>query len=129
MSYLAKHYVNIAGRMYTPGEIVDREIAQSKLQRLIRLGAVTPCPGAAVNAKEENNVPDNNPADKPATVETNAEDSAEETEGEEREEAEVEADEYEETDAPEIDVMDGIVSAAETDEPAPKKTTKGRKRA
>lgn len=129
MSYLAKHYVNIAGQMYTPGEIIDREIAQSKLQRLIRLGAVAPCPGAAVNAKKENNAPDNDPADKPATEETNAEDSAEETEAEEREEAEAEADEYEEADAPEIDVMDGIVAAAETEEPAPKKTTKGRKKA
>lgn len=134
MSYIAKHYVNIAGQMYTPGEIIDREIAESKLQRLIRLGAVTPCPGAIVtesatdnataadgdDEKQEVHVRGNAPADEGMTTE----DEAEETETEE----------YEEADAPEIDVMDGIVSTPTAEEAAeeapPKKTTnRGRKKA
>ena len=136
MSYTAKHYVNIGGRMYTPGEIIDVAIPESKLPRLLRLGAVAPRPVAIMpeiitggkdaaggdEGKREDNVPDNAPAD----MDTTTEDDAEETE----------AEEYEETEAPEIDVMDGIVSAAEepaeepTEEAPPKKTTsKGRKKA
>lgn len=40
MSYTAKHFVKIAGRMYTPGEIIDNPIQGDKLQRLLRLNAV-----------------------------------------------------------------------------------------
>ena len=32
MSYTAKHFVKIAGRMYTPGEIIDNPIPDDKLQ-------------------------------------------------------------------------------------------------
>lgn len=46
MSYTAKHYVNIGGQMYTPGEIIDVAIPESKLPRLLKLGAVVPCPVA-----------------------------------------------------------------------------------
>lgn len=41
MDYLARHFVKIAGRVYTPGEIIDRPIPQEKLSRLLRIGAVT----------------------------------------------------------------------------------------
>ncbi len=30
MSYTAKHFVKIAGRMYTPGEIIDNPIPDDK---------------------------------------------------------------------------------------------------
>ena len=40
MSYTAKHFVKIAWRMYTPGEIIDNPIPDDKLQRLLRLNAV-----------------------------------------------------------------------------------------
>ena len=133
MSYTAKHYVNIGGQMYTPGEIIDVAIPESKLPRPPRLGAVVPCPAVIIpkiapggegaaggdNEKPEVNPPD----DAPANEDTDAEDDAEETE----------AEEYEEAEAPEIDVMDGIVStpAAGKSEQAeqPRKTSKGRKKA
>ena len=131
MSYTAKHYVNIGGQMYTPGEIIDVAIPESKLPRLLRLGAVVPCSVAIMpeittggedaadgdNEKPEVNLPDDAPANE------DAEDDTEETK----------AEEYEEAEAPEIDVMDGIVStpAAEENEQAeqPRKTSKGRKKA
>lgn len=41
MDYLARHFVKIAGRVYTPGEIIDIPIPHEKLSRLLRIGAVT----------------------------------------------------------------------------------------
>ena len=133
MSYTAKHYVNIGGQMYTPGEIIDVAIPESKLPRLLRLGAVVPCSvaimpeittGGEGAADGDNEKPEvNHPGDAPADEDAATEDDAEGTE----------AEEYEEAEAPEIDVMDGIVStpAAEENEQAeqPRKTSKGRKKA
>lgn len=112
MSYTAKHYVKIAGRKYTPGEIIDIQIPEEKLKRLLRLKAIAPASSA-----------DLDPADDTAGGDPKEpQDEEEPTEEEADEEAE----------APEIDVMDGIVSAAEepAEEAPPKKTTsKGRKKA
>ena len=40
MIYIAKHFVKIAGRKYTPGEIITSAIPDDKLQRLLRLNAI-----------------------------------------------------------------------------------------
>ena len=42
MKYVAKHYVKIAGRTYTPGEIFDGKLVPDKegLERLSSLGLV-----------------------------------------------------------------------------------------
>ena len=138
MSYTAKHYVKIAGRKYTPGEIIDIPIPEEKLKRLLRLKAIVPIPSAALDPADDTagsdehggkeDVRDNyasqldNLGYDPSGDSNELQDEEEPTEEEADEEAE----------APEIDVMDGIVSAA--DEPAeeapPKKTTsKGRKKA
>ena len=40
MIYIAKHFVKIAGRKYTRGEIITSAIPDDKLQRLLRLNAI-----------------------------------------------------------------------------------------
>lgn len=138
MSYTAKHYVKIAGRKYTPGEIIDIPIPEEKLKRLLRLKAIAPIPSAALDPADDTaggdeddgkeDVRDNyasqldNLGYDPSGDPKEAKDEEEPTEEEADEEAE----------APEIDVMDGIVSATEepAEEAPPKKTTsKGRKKA
>lgn len=134
MSYTAKHYVKIAGRKYTPGEIIDIPIPEEKLKRLLRLKAIAPISSAVLDPANDTaggdeddgkeDVRDNyasqldNLGYDPSGDPKEPQDEEEPTEEEADEEAE----------APEIDVMDGIVSDAE--EPAekapPKKTTSKR---
>ena len=88
MQYVAIHYVKIAGRMYTPGEIFTAELPAEKEQRLITKGAIRAMPDEV----KEPETP----------IETRITQSASEgTDYGETDEAEDEA--------PEIDVMDGIV--------------------
>lgn len=100
MSYTAKHFVRIAGRMYTPGEIIDNHIPDDKLQRLLRLGAVATCATAdeAVDA----------------TL-TEPRDVLKDDAGENREIPDGggtgEDDSDEDAEVPEIDAMDGVVPA------------------
>ena len=102
MIYVAKHYTKIAGRKYTPGEIIDRPIPDDKRERLLRLKAIesvgaqeTEAEIVTMNTPEAENVdaPENTP-------------------------------EAETIDAPEIDAMDGIVSAESV-----KKNGRGRRKA
>ncbi len=115
MCYTAKHFVKIAGRMYTPGEIIDNPIPDDKLQRLLRLGAVEQIDtsGAELSASVSSDAHDESPTD-PAPEEAP---DAEEDEAE----------------APEIDVMDGVVAPESQKAPAktvrPKKSSGGRKKA
>lgn len=138
MSYTAKHYVKIAGRKYTPGEIIDIPIPEEKLKRLLRLKAIAPASSADLDPADDTagsdedggkeNVRDNyasqldNLGYDPSGDPKEPQDEEEPTEEEADEEAE----------APEIDVMDGIVSAAEEpaeEAPTKKTTSKGRKKA
>ena len=135
MSYTAKHYVKIAGRKYTPGEIIDIPIPEEKLKRLLRLKAIAPASSADLDPADDTAGGDedagkedvrDNYASQPDNLGYDHSGDPKEPQDEE-EPTEEESDE--EAEAPEIDVMDGIVSAA--DEPAeeapPKKTTsKGR---
>ena len=102
MIYVAKHYTKIAGRKYTPGEIIDRPIPDDKRERLLRLKAIesvgaqeTEAEIVTMNTPEAENVdaPENTP-------------------------------EAETIDAPEIDAMEGIVSAESV-----KKNGRGRRKA
>lgn len=134
MSYAAKHYVKIFGRKYTPGEMIDIPIPEEKLKRLLRLKAIAPASSADLDPADDTagsdedggkeNVRDNyasqldNLGYDPSGDPKEPQDEEEPTKEEADEEAE----------APEIDVMGGIVSA--TEEAPPKKTTsKGRKKA
>jgi len=97
MQYVAIHYVKIAGRMYTPGEIFTAELPAEKEQRLITKGAIRAMPGEVKEPEI--------PIESGITQSTSEDDDygeADETEDE----------------APEIDVMDGIV---DDDEPAAEK--------
>ena len=137
MSYTAKHYVKIAGRKYTPGEIIDIPIPEEKLKRLLRLKAIAPASSADLDPADETAGSDEDGGkedvrDSYASQPDNRgyDPSGDPKEPRDEEEPTEEADE--EAEAPEIDVMDGIVSAAEepAEEAPPKKTTsKGRKKA
>lgn len=137
MSYTAKHYVKIAGRKYTPGEIIDIPIPEEKLKRLLRLKAIAPASSADLDPADETAGSDEDGGkedvrDNYASQLDNLgyDPSGDPKEPRDEEEPTEEADE--EAEAPEIDVMDGIVSAAEkpAEEAHPKKTTsKGRKKA
>jgi len=113
MSYIAKHYVDISRRMYTPGEIVDVKIPENKLDRLLEKGAIIPAAEGGLVKNE------------PAVWE----DERNEPEPEHGEETAEETEEAEEVEAPEIDVMNGVISAPEAETEPPKKTAKGRKKA
>ena len=115
MSYTAKHYVNIAGHTYTPGEIIDA-IPDGKENRLLKIGAVI---------DNGNNTPilppdDGDEPDADASEMNPGSEEAPETEEEFAEEAEVE----------EIDAMGDIMPAAEeTAEEPEKKPRRGGRRA
>lgn len=122
MSYTAKHFVKIAGRMYTPGEIIDNPIPDDKLQRLLRLNAVEAIETAGAEPVAWQDVPVHKEMDAHDELPTDT--------------APDEDDGGEEVEMPEIDVMDGVVTAEAQKTPAhtskaarPKKSSGGRKKA
>lgn len=107
MEYAAKHYVKITGQKFMPGEIIDIAIPEDKLPRLLKLGAIIPLnpPIPHLSPAEDDATPNGTEdGDDDAAMDDNAEDATDE-----------------DVQAPEIDVMDGIVAKAEV--PA-KKTAK-----
>lgn len=114
MSYTAKHYVNIAGHTYTPGEIIDA-IPEGKENRLLKIGAVID------NGDNTPILPpdDGDEPDADASEMNPGSEEAPETEEEFAEEAEVE----------EIDAMGDIMPAAEeaAEEPEKKPRRGGRR--
>lgn len=114
MSYTAKHYVNIAGHTYTPGEIIDA-IPDGKENRLLKIGAVID------NGDNTPILPpdDGDEPDADASEMNPGSEEAPETEEEFAEEAEVE----------EIDAMGDIMPAAEeaAEEPEKKPRRGGRR--
>lgn len=122
MSYAAKHFVKIAGRMYTPGEIIDNPIPDDKLQRLLRLNAVEAIEAVGAEPATWKDVPAHEEMDARDELPTDT--------------APDEDDSSEEVEMPEIDVMDGVVTAEAQKAPAhtskavrPKKSSGGRKKA
>lgn len=137
MSYTAKHYVKIAGRKYTPGEIIDIPIPEEKLKRLLRLKAIAPASSADLDPADETagSDEDGGKEDVRDNYASQLDNLGYDTSGdpkEPRDEEEPTEEADEEAEAPEIDVMDGIVSAAEEpaeEAPTKKTTSKGRKKA
>ena len=113
--YLSNHYVRINGKMLKWGEKIPEGLPQGKIEWLLSAGAIKEIAPASLGEPEE--VPEDT---EDATED--AEDAVQQAEGEEpgTEDAAEEADD--EAEAPEIDVMSGIV-AGETEE-EPKKTTR-----
>lgn len=128
MRYAAKHYVSISGRKYTPGEIIDIPIPEEKLKRLLRLKAIERSPIATPDPDAQSAVVENGGGEEGARS-NDVNQPIPKGEASLNKEPAEEADE--EAEAPEIDVMDGIVSAAgeAPSKEAEKKTTKGRKKA
>ena len=127
MSYTAKHYVRISGRKFTPGEIIDIPIPEEKLERLLRLNAIERNSIFAI-AGEAHDVTDES-VDECGAGQRDTADDADSSDRMER----AATDESEE--APEIDVMDGIISHADEQPEAEsdkketaKKSTRGRKK-
>ncbi|MBQ8708778.1 MAG: hypothetical protein IJ523_11880 [Succinivibrionaceae bacterium] len=110
--YLANHYVRINGKMLKRGEKIPEGLPQGKIEWLLSAGAIKEIAPASLGEPEE----------VPEDTEDATEDAAQQAEGEEpgTEDAAEEADD--EAEAPEIDVMSGIV-AGETEEEQ-KKTTR-----
>lgn len=106
--YIAKHYVRVNGKMYTKGETITDELSADKAMWLVEAGAIEEvAPGLAAVR------PETEAAMQP---EQTAAQEAEPTEEAPEEEVD------EEAEAPEIDVMAGIVAGGQ--EEAPKKTTR-----
>lgn len=126
MSYIAVHYVKVGRRMYTPGEIIDEDIPETKRERLLAKGAI--CTAGAPFASSAQELPADPPADPPADTRGK---SASDDDGKDEGDDGKDEDEGEEItgDAPEIDVMDGIVSPAQTPAKAKSKTAGRRKKA
>ena len=113
MSYVAVHHTEIAGCVFTPGEVISKPIDPEKLPRLLRLGAIKKLVDheAKSDPGEEKHEAEN---PSPFPEESEAQDSFSD------------AEEDDDTDAPVVDVMDGIV-APEAAEEAPARKTTGRK--
>lgn len=96
MTYIAKHYVKIAGRVYTPGELVSGDVVaklnSERLEWLQGIRAIIAC------------------APVPAPVIPASEDETAEAVEPEQEDA-----------MPEIDAADGLVLPADEDKPEPRK--------
>lgn len=100
MTYIAKHYVKIAGRVYTPGELIPGDaVAKLNSERLEWLQGIraiiacVPVPAPAVPEAEDETV---------EAAEPEREDAAEDA-------------------MPEIDAADGLVLPADEDKPEPRK--------
>ena len=137
MNYLAIHYVKIGKRMYTPGEVIDVGIPEGKVGRLLEKGAIREA-GAPFYTPPVPVAPPEPPAQASAEGDVKApgsdEDGDPETPALDDEQAEGEDGGEEVTgEAPEIDVMDGIVAEPKKPAKAAKatkpKTAGGRKKA
>jgi len=120
--YIARHYVRVNGKMFTPGEVITEKMTADKVAFLMEKDAINEIADTSPskqegklvdglqkeNGEQENNA---NQEQKNTESESDAEDEAdEETEAEDMDEAD------EEAEAPEIDVTDGIVAEPEPEE-------------
>ena len=114
--YAANHYVRVKGHMYVAGELLPEDVEEEKIAWLLEKGAireVAPKPGPA-------QIP---PVfEKPDVVEEAPEEGSPEEPADEEVEAEEPVNELPadivEEEAPEIDVMEGVVTPEPTKEKA-----------
>ena len=98
--------VSYIGERYVPGELIDEDMPQSRIEWLLKAGAIEPIAPAAARPEVETPQEPEQPDEPPQPQEDAA--------------AEDEIDEDDE--APEIDVMAGLVSRGEDEEkPKPKR--------
>lgn len=130
--YIARHYVRVNGKMFTPGEVITESISKEKESRLLEKGAISKVEDAPVLRKEvitegvskEEDTPD------PRESEIDHKEDQEIGNTEENDDEEDATDEAEASDeeAPAIDVTDGIVSDPANEEPDPSTRKRGSKK-
>lgn len=104
--YIARHYVPVAGRVYAPGEEIDRPIPEKALMRLLNLVAVECIPDPVYAA----DMPGDDIADDMPTNDMTCENPDEIEDADVQDEAPIE-----------IDVMDGIIPSDTPEKPKGKK--------
>ena len=117
--YIARHYVRVNGKMFTPGEVITEKMTADKVAFLMEKDAINEIADTSPS-KQEGKLVDGLQKEN-GEQENNANQEQKNTESES--DAEDEADE--EAEAPEIDVMDGIVAEPEPEE-APAATPRKR---
>ncbi|MBP3541820.1 MAG: hypothetical protein J6K72_08450 [Clostridia bacterium] len=120
MAYVAKHYVTIGRKLYTPGEVIDEKMDKKTIDRLMKLKAVVKMGKAEEEPEEEK--PQQEAKVTPDGLEEE-ESSAEEDPADEDDEA-GEEEAMDEEPAPEIDVMAAVVTQPEAEEKPKAKSTK-----
>lgn len=123
--YIARHYVNVNGKMFTPGEVITEKITEEKERFLMGHDAISkmetapiqhergPAPdGEKESAKQEDDKQDYSTPVASALPEPEEADDTDDTEDEE------------DAEAPEIDVTDGIVTEPEPEEAPAASTSK-----
>ena len=106
--YIARHHVPFAGRVYTPGEVIEEKMSKDVVQRLLALNAIREEEVRVVYVKAESE----EIQDTEDGGETESGEDAENTSTTEESEEEFEED-FADAD---IDVMDGIVLPSEKPE-------------
>ncbi len=107
--YIANHYTRVNGKLYKKGEDIPENVSQERIDWLLEAGAIKKAAVSASRAETKKDIEPEKltfPEDEPETERPELE-ALEEADGEE--------------DAPEIDVMAGIV---QDEKPEPKKTTR-----
>jgi hypothetical protein len=120
--YIATSYI---GRDYTPGEIIRENLPKETIERLLKAGAIRKAAPAHAAEEAPQEPPETELPPEGEQKDTETEEATEEeAEGaEEPETAEEPEDEIdEEAEAPEIDVMDGLVPAAAEEPKKPART-------
>lgn len=132
MSYIAIHYVKIGGKLYKPGDVINVEIREDALSRLL-LAAIAPAPSTSAPVTGDNagdGVPTGNEQDSAELTRQNHADQLENL-GYDASGDPVDPEETEEAveeEVPEIDAMDGISSAAAVEEAAEQPVKKNSRR-
>lgn len=135
MKLIAKWYVKISGRNYTPGEMIDIPAMNGNIQRLLDMGAVKAAPSYSAAAEpsdpkaladdkgfNEASGNDEDMADSKASDTVEDEESGAET-------SDPNDEEEDGAEAPVIDVADGLVTDEESHSQPKPKAAKGRKKA
>lgn len=110
--YIARHYVRVNGKMFTPGEVITEAIPNDKAIRLAALNAIDRIEAALIQNEREP-APDGKQEDD--KTEYSAPVASGLPEPEEDDDTD-DAEDEEEAEAPEIDVTDGIVAEPEPEE-------------
>lgn len=123
--YIARHYVNVNGKMFTPGEVITEKITEEQERFLMGHDAISKMETAPIqhergpvhdgkkeSAKQEDDKQDYAAPVASALPEPEEADDTDDTEDEE------------DAEAPEIDVTDGIVTEPEPEEAHAASTSK-----